>query len=71
MKKFAVIFLALVLTLTFVACGNTDTASSENASTVVDGEGGDAEIANEPDTTESSAVVGDNDAAMPDSWLGN
>ena len=59
MKKFAIIFLVLVLALTFVACGgNTDTTSSEDAAAPI------------TSTEETSSIVGqDNDAAMPEAWF--
>ena len=61
MKKFAIILLVLVLVLTFVACGgNTDTPSTEESS---------VEATASTEETSSSAVGGDNDAAMPDSWF--
>ena len=61
MKKFAIILLVLVLVLTFVACGkSTDTPSTEESS---------VEATASTEETSSSAVGGDNDAAMPDSWF--
>ena len=61
MRKFAIVFLAFVLALSLVACGgNTDTPSTEESSV-------EATVSTEE--TSSSAVGGDNDAAMPDSWF--
>lgn len=65
MRKFAVIFLALLLTLSLIACdSNTGTASTEDISTVVE------TSSEETASVEDSAVGGDNDAAMPEDWFG-
>lgn len=64
MKKFAIIFLALVLVLSLASCGGkTDTASTEDNSTVVE------TSSEETTSVADSAIGGDNDVAMPDSWF--
>ena len=65
MKKFAIIFLAVVLALTLVACGNKGGGVFVETGSLVETPSTDA------DTTTDEVTNQDNDAEMPDSWLTN